>query len=191
MKIALVGRMRSGKDTVADLIDAHLEMCYPEYTDVQRIAFGDKMKQLFSLAHGRPFNKKTDRRLIQNFGQGARHMLGDDVWIKPVEYQLEKRDGNHQVTIVTDARQQNEILAMKAKGAHLIFIDTTLEAQLQRMETKGESISPLELGHSTEDVGRFRDHCDYYIYNGKDTSLAELLTQVEDIVSDIIDTRGD
>ncbi len=187
MKIAIVGRMRSGKNTVADLIEAHLDMCYPEYTDVKQLAFGDKMKQLFSLAHGRPFNKETDRRLIQDFGQGARDILGRDVWALPVAQEMGERIGNHQVTIVTDVRQENEVWYMSIEDAHIIYVETDTMAQVERMTAKGEEASVLELGHSTENVEQFKDHADYVIYNGKDTTLADLLTQVEDIISDIIE----
>lgn len=187
MKIAIVGRMRSGKNTVADLIEAHLDMCYPEYTDVKQLAFGDKMKQLFSLAHGRPFNKETDRRLIQDFGQGARAILDEEIWVYPVVKEIAQRDGNHQVTIVTDVRQENEFWYMCIEDAYVIFIETDAKAQFERMESKGESISPLELAHSTENVEHFKQQADYIITNGKETTLADLLTQVEDIISDIIE----
>lgn len=187
MKIAIVGRMRSGKNTVADLIETHLDMCYPEYTDVKQLAFGDKMKQLFSLAHGRPFNKETDRKLIQDFGQGARQILDEEIWVYPVVKEVAKRDGNHQVTIVTDARQFNELFNLSCQECHIIYIETDAMAQVERMTAKGEEASVLELGHSTENVEQFRHLCDYIVYNGKDTTLADLLTQVEDIISDIIE----
>ncbi len=190
IKIALIGRMRSGKDTVADLIDAHLEMCYPEYTDVKRLAFGDKMKQLFSIAVGRPFDKKIDRRAIQEFGQSARQMLNEDVWVEPVFYELQRRSGNHQVSIVTDVRQMNEVEAMGWADCIIIYIKTDTLAQVERISEKGEEASPLELGHSTEDVEKFIPFADYIIDNGSETSLADLLTQVEDIISDIHD-RGE
>lgn len=190
IKIALIGRMRSGKDTVADLIDAHLEMCYPEYTDVKRLAFGDKMKQLFSIAVGRPFDKKLDRRAIQEFGQSARQLLNEDVWVEPVYRELQKRSGNHQVSIVTDVRQMNEVEAMGWADCIIIYIGTDSLAQIERMTEKGEEASVLELAHSTESVEQLAPFADYFINNNSETSLADLLTQVEDIISDIHD-RGE
>lgn len=69
LKIGLVGKMRSGKDTVADILETKGFVNYK---------FSQGIKDVKNLLD---YNKKDgkDRKMLQNLGQGLRQIVGEDV----------------------------------------------------------------------------------------------------------------
>ena len=71
LKIGLVGKMRSGKDTVAELLEMKGFVNYK---------FSSGIKAVYNLL---AYDKKVgkDRKILQGIGQGLRKIVGEDVWI--------------------------------------------------------------------------------------------------------------
>ncbi len=111
-KIALCGKMRSGKDTVAKYLSTRYEY--------ERFAFGDELKWYYHELFG--FEGTKDREGYQWFGQTMRER-DEDIWIRKcfgkiseVEYARETVNdeaGEEVFTplkpVITDVRQPNEL----------------------------------------------------------------------------------
>lgn len=146
MIIGLNGRMRSGKDTVAEII-AEL------HPTVQRIAFADKLKdsicalfginremlELLKLGDNKlvldpdptlgdddydylmdEFPQLTFRQFTQRFGTEAhREIFADTFWIDQVFSGL---DHEGRIVVITDMRFPNELAAVSAHAGWLVKV---------------------------------------------------------------------
>ncbi len=116
MKIAVCGKMASGKTTLADW--------FVEHHDFQKISLAAKVKSiaadLFGMVH-------KDRRLLQQIGMKMRE-IREDVWI---DY-LINHDGDN--LIVDDVRFINEAEKLKAAGWTILRINIDDELQKERLK---------------------------------------------------------
>jgi len=119
MKIAIVGKMCSGKSTIAKQIQL-LDNRY------QIFSFGQKVKDiaidLFNM-------KKKDRNLLINIGMKLRE-INPDVW---VDYII-KKTKNEKFCIIDDVRFQNEYDALILNGFIIIQLDIFKDDQIKRIK---------------------------------------------------------
>jgi hypothetical protein len=114
MLIALFGLPGAGKDTVAKrLVEQH---------GFVRIAFADKVRELayetlddpsrrFLNSMGWDRAKRQTnffRELLERVGDGARKVLGDDVWINAVGAEIGRLIDSGKNVVITDLRKENE-----------------------------------------------------------------------------------
>ena len=139
LKIALMGKMRSGKDTVGEIL-------IKEY-GFRRYAFGDGIREIvdtyfpYASIHGKP------RKHYQFIGQSLRQ-LDEDVW---VNYCLDRAgDNKYDNIVVTDVRQPNEVKAVLEEGFILVKIDCDDEIRIERMKASGDNFNLEDLNHETE-----------------------------------------
>ena len=129
--IGLGSRAQVGKDTLAD------NLFY------SKVAFADGVRELALKANpiiggGMPLSdfvnvqgwetaKQTAevRTFLQNLGQGARLVVGEDVWLKIVTAKVKELQKDKAVKgiAVTDVRYPNEFKAIKKLGGIMIRID--------------------------------------------------------------------
>lgn len=147
-KIALCGRLRSGKDTVAN----HLYIKYGFST----VAFGDALKKNAHAAFPWVSEFSKPRALYQQFGQLMRQ-IDEDVWIKHAEQAVKGAIdfragiGEEQVGIViTDVRQQNEVDWCRKNGFTLIRVTAPDEDRIARAIVAGDDFTVHDLAHETE-----------------------------------------
>lgn len=155
MRVALIGKMRSGKSTIADLLVENL--------DYTKLSFGTRLKQfaheVFDVEEG-----VKPRKLYQDFGQYCRK-IDNDVWVKWVERDM----GDKQNVVIDDLRQPNEYEWAKKNGFILFHVRCSDGVRLMRMKDKGEDVSPGLLNHETE---RYIDGYTYdYVLNGEVSPL--------------------
>ena len=115
MLIALFGPPGAGKDTVAKrLVEQH---------GFVRVAFADKVRELAYETleqHNRLMiddigweyakrEYKFFREQLERVGDGARKVLGDDVWINAVERQVMQLLAQSKNVVITDLRKRNEL----------------------------------------------------------------------------------
>ena len=116
MKIAVCGKMASGKTTLADW--------FVEHHDFQKISLAAKVKSiaadLFGMVH-------KDRRLLQQIGMKMRE-IREDVWI---DYLINHEGDN---LIVDDVRFINEAEKLKAAGWTIVRINIDDELQKERLK---------------------------------------------------------
>lgn len=119
MKIAIIGKMCSGKSTLAQkikLIDNRYEI----------FSFGQKIKdiaiELFNM-------KEKDRNLLINIGMKMRE-IDPDIWVK---YIIEKTK-DKKFCIIDDVRFQNEYDYLIQNNFKIIYLDIFREHQIERIK---------------------------------------------------------
>ena len=164
MKVALFGKMRSGKNTVADTLIIGLG--FKEFAFGTGI--GNIIKEYFpqELAKGKP------RRHYQHIGQELRK-LDEDVWINYLLKSVEESGAD--LVVVTDGRQENEAKRLREEGFTIIKVECPEELRIQRIKDSGDVFRPEQLLHETE-LAVDRVEADYVITNGG--TLEDLAQQV-------------
>ena len=118
MKIAICGKMCSGKSTIAD----HIMRSQPNY---QKYSFAKKVKELcielFDMKH-------KDRNLLIKVANKLRE-IDPDVWIKQVLKETKQKTN----CIIDDVRYQNEMDALINDGWTIIQINISYSLQKQRI----------------------------------------------------------
>jgi dephospho-CoA kinase len=182
VKIALTGKMRSGKDEIG----RHLWL----HHDFDQLAFGDALKRtahdvfpwVTSTTVGKP------RALYQQYGQLMRE-IDANVWVKHVEKRINlsmelqiqhglKRCG----FVITDLRQPNEYEWAKANGFTIVKVTAPDELRLARAQAAGDDFALADLDHETEShIDSFA--VDYEIVN--DGDLSDLWRKVDEVLAEI------
>lgn len=132
MKIALIGKSRSGKDTVAEyLVKKHGMRNY-------KLSYGitEIIKKYF------PYDFEKGVKLREHYikiGQTLRE-LNEDVW---VDYTLSKINylwGNLENLVISDVRQENEFRRLAKEGFRFIYIKCDDYIRNERIKEKGEEL---------------------------------------------------
>lgn len=169
MRIGLIGKMCSGKTTIAN----KLKNTYPEY---KITSFAKKIKQL---AEELFCMKEKDRKLLQDIGTKMRE-IDKDIWIKYVLNNI-KDDQN---VIIDDVRYENEMRYLKNENFILIYLDISDELQEQRiMQTYQNTFQQhiYNKNHESENLDFDESIIDYkFVINLKNQS--EIYERIENIM---------
>lgn len=190
-RIAFVGLMGAGKDTVASIFkDTHKTMAFgtgirevvkvlrdsenlPHRRTYDAIMYMYKhmidscdyteLSKILDKAYDIPRTQK-DREVTQYLGTACRGLL-PDIWIN---YGLKKIEDQSFVT-VTDVRRMNELLALKANGYTLIYVEAPDEVRFLRLNKRdGVSYEDFlrDSAHIAEsEIRGLKGHCDLVVYN--------------------------
>lgn len=174
MKVAIVGKIRSGKDTVGHMfIKEH--GCF-------KLAFADGIGSVIRKYFPEAFKEGKPRRHYQHIGQEFRK-LDPDVWIKDLTRTLTSLEERGITNfVITDMRQVNEASYLKEKGFTIIKVETADEIRLERMNAEGDTFTLEDLNHETE-LQVDEIPYDYLIDNN--TTLEDLRVQVDYIINEI------
>ena len=118
MKIAICGKMCSGKSTLAN----HIMRTFPGY---QKYSFAKRVKELCSDLFGM---KGKDRPLLIQFSNSMRD-IDSDVWINQVLKETKGKDN----CIIDDVRYQNEVDALIQGGWQFIQLHVPYGIQKKRI----------------------------------------------------------
>jgi hypothetical protein len=156
--IAFFGKMRAGKDEAFKILAG---MGF----NVERVAFGDAMKQQFSETFPHIPMEPKPTKLLQEYGQACR-AIDEDVWVRPtfksIEFVKDINFVNNQqdpTFVFTDVRQPNEFKACKDAGCIMVYIKTPEWLRVERMIEAGEKVTREILDAQTE------RHVDNWVYN--------------------------
>lgn len=174
MLIGISGKMRVGKDTVAEYI-------VREY-GFREVKFSEGIKEIYDKYHYKDDNGIKPREELQGIGQSLRRVLGEDVW---VHYTLDNLDPEENI-VVSDVRQDNEFLALRERGAINLLITTSKETQVERMGSMGE-VADETLNHETEHINE--NLADIEIVN--DSTLEDLYKKLDAVLQPMITGRRD
>jgi len=119
MKIAITGKMCSGKSSIANLL-VEGESRYEIYSFGQKVK--DVAKDLFGM-------KEKDRTLLTSIGTKMRE-INPDVW---VNYVIQQTEGKTHC-IVDDLRYQNEYEALSKAGFKIIQLTLDPKIQAERIK---------------------------------------------------------
>jgi dephospho-CoA kinase len=180
IKIALTGKLRSGKDTAAN----HLYIKHGFST----VAFGDALKKNAHAVFPWVSEFSKPRALYQQFGQLMRQ-IDPDVWIKHAEQAVKGaidynvNTGAEKVgVVITDLRQPNEFEWARNNGFTIIRVTALDEDRLWRAKLAGDDFNEADLEHETEShIDGFE--CDFEIHN--DGSVDELKAQIDLMLAQI------
>lgn len=180
IKIALTGKMRSGKSVISRLLHEKHGFYY-------QLSFGDKLK---SLAHSIfPWIPEEPKpRELYQFMNTMRE-FDEDVWVKQLEEYYEFVLTREPTGIVIDdVRQQNEFEWARDNGFIVVRVDTTDDLRKQRIIAEGDSYNEESFNHKTE---TYVDHlrADYTIVN--DGTLIELESKVAGLLAEIKKERDE
>jgi len=118
MKVAICGKMCSGKSTLAN----HIMRTFSGY---QKYSFGQRVKELCSDLFGM---RSKDRPLLIQFANSMRD-IDENVWINQV---LQETRGKKDC-IIDDVRYQNEVDALIQDGWKLIQLHVPYDIQKKRI----------------------------------------------------------
>jgi dephospho-CoA kinase len=167
MKIAITGKMRSGKDTLAKY--------FIDNDESNQIAFGDGIKRVARNYFPDIVAKGKPRKLYQDIGQQFRQ-IDPDVWVKDLDRTMvnlmELGETNF---VVTDVRQMNEYLYLKKQGFTVIKVETEDEIRKERIKAKGDTFNVEDFYHETE-VAVDSIPYDYLVTNN--TKLMDFYDQI-------------
>ncbi|MDA2738422.1 AAA family ATPase [Bacillus cereus group sp. Bc015] len=167
MKIAIVGKMRSGKDTVAKF--------FIDNEDANQIAFGDEIKRIARMYFPHIVAKGKPRKLYQTLGQELRK-IDPDVWVKALDRTLiNSMEYGETNFVISDVRQMNEYHYLKEMGFTVIKVEADDEIRKERIIKSGDVFEPEDFYHETELAVNTIPY-DYLITNN--TTLAELYDQI-------------
>lgn len=148
MKIALFGKMRSGKDTVADIL-------VNEY-NFTKISFGEGIRKIIEEFFPESLSKGKPRHHYQFIGQELRK-LNKDVWINNMLKRAENiriqnliYTGNSTDFVVADGRQLNEAERLREEGYTIILVVADEITRIERMEKLNDDYTLDMLRHETE-----------------------------------------
>ncbi|MDR7001585.1 AAA family ATPase [Neobacillus niacini] len=180
VKIALCGKLRSGKDVAAHYL--HIKYGF------DRIAFGDALKRIAHETFPWVSESSKPRALYQDVGQLMRS-IDENVWIRHAERKVagtidfRVNTGHDRVGIVlTDVRQQNEVDWCWRNGFTLIRVTAQDEVRIARAIEAGDDFNENDLEHITESaIDGFA--VDYSVSN--DGSVGDLQDKIDEIMGAI------
>ncbi len=166
IKIAIIGKMCSGKTTLSNYIHKYLKEKYN--IQLQSLTFAGKVYDLaYELFDMDPNNK--NRKLLQNIGTLMRS-IDENVWVKYVMKKSKNTD-----VMVEDCRYENEFNALYENGFYLIKIKIDEEYQEERLRRTYPDTYQQHLdnrGHASETgIDRIEDDKCKLIINARDNEL--------------------
>lgn len=171
MKIALCGRMRSGKDSVADILEEH---------DFFRYKFSQGIWETVGLLFGQNEEETLykPRKLLQDLGQKIRE-VDPNVWVNYTMSEIELDEDLHYPSendvVITDLRQPNEYARLRKEGYTIVRVVASNQVRVHRAKEKGDIFTEEDTQHDTEShVDSFE--VDYEITN--DGTFADLRNKV-------------
>jgi dephospho-CoA kinase len=172
--IALTGKARAGKDTVAEYL--------VERYGYSRFAFADDIKRIAKdIFPWRFADGKKDRELLQQFGQNMRK-IDPDVWVRRLFLKLDLLMAHGVIPVITDLRMPNEYAACREWGFVIIRIDADDEIRRKRMIECGDVFRNENINHKTERFVEGFD-VDFRVENNGD--IESLYEQVDEIMKKI------
>lgn len=122
--IGLAGRARSGKDTVAAMLEGYHRVSFADpIKDACRAAFGLTDQELYGSLKETPRHNlcgKSPRQVMQWFGtEFARDRIGSDVWLR----QAARRIEGHPRVVIPDCRFENEALWIKQRRGFIVLVE--------------------------------------------------------------------
>lgn len=171
MKIALYGKLRSGKTAVCEHI-------MDKYENVQKIEFSDALQEVVDILYPELKGVKN-REVLVGVGQHMRK-YDVDVWTNIVKNRVLNSDARH--ILVSGVRQQNEYEMLKGLGFIFIRVEASENTRIKRCIEAGDSFNKESLRDYTEMI-MDEWEADYTILN--EYGFKELEISIKNILNDI------
>ncbi|MEH7117247.1 hypothetical protein V7128_07470 [Neobacillus vireti] len=183
VKLALLGEIRAGKDTVAQIISHELNKLDTN-NHVQFLAFANGIHKVIEQFFPDAYKQGKPRKHLQHIGQSFRE-LNPDIWVdmlfNSIPYQIAKEHKFH--ILVTDVRQPNEAKRLQEEGFKVIKITASKEVRIARMKAQGDNFNPEDLEHETEKVVH---QCPYDYLIDNSFSIDVLEQRINGILKEVL-----
>ena len=174
MKIAVVGKMRSGKDTLGRYFIDN-EGCF-------KMAFGDAIKKIAHEYFPELVEQGKPRKLYQKIGQEFRK-FDPEVWVKALARDKAfLESAGIENYIITDVRQINEYEYLKKEGFTVIKVEAIDETRKERIMLSGDVFEAEDFYHETETTVDLIPY-DYLITNND--TLESFMEQVNFVYEEL------
>ena len=168
IKLSISGKMKSGKDTVADIAKKYLESgplatLYPVHiVHVAQSVYDVTEWILGYRLIGKKIIKKTpfERKSLQIVGYWGRILFGKDIWLKQSIKKLEKMEGH---ILVTGVRFPNEVAQLALCGFDSVYVDCPEKLRIRRGANNMQDVTETAFDH----LGK-EGYVDYVIENDND-----------------------
>jgi dephospho-CoA kinase len=174
MKIALSGKMFSGKSVIAEYLRT-------KYGFIE-IAFADKLKDIAEDLFGMDTRHK-DRELLQVLGMKMRE-IDSLVWVKYIIDIIPHFVEAGYSVVVSDVRLLNEFDSLKKIGFTMVRCEIDPAIQQQRLMKERPEMPLVLRKHISEimldNIEQLNRSWDYIVHNNKD--VEELLKKTDTIV---------
>ena len=173
MHIALTGKFRSGKDTVAD----YLVQRY----GYKKFAFGDRLKEDFHKRFPEVPREPKPRAGYQMFCQMMRRMICEDIWVIRCFWDVLSHlaEENPAPVVVSDLRQPNEYARCLEERFVVVRVNCPDEIRIERARAAGDEFGEEDLSHETEQhVDSFE--ADFELDNSRD--FDHLYRQIDEMM---------
>jgi len=181
LKIAIVGKANSGKDTLAEAISHLLSL---KEIKTKQVALADPIKKIIKIMYpetdnyilyGPSDNRKkiipnsfldgqplTYRKLLQNLGTDVGRSYNENIWLDIVKHKLKRAKNKYGAFIVKDCRLKNEFDYLKRNDFYMIkiFRDNQLNLNHQS-ETEQDHIRTDEFNSAISNNGSLQDLNDF------------------------------
>jgi dephospho-CoA kinase len=194
-RLAFIGQMGAGKDTVADIFkDTHkkysfgmgIRACVKILREKGIVEVMDYLKRIFEYradyrevygvferAQKIPQTKK-DREILQYLGTSLRAFY-DSVWIDCTFRYIEWVEGlmlPPYRSVIADCRRKPELVALQNKGYLTIFVDAPEEVRYERLKAR-DGIDRKEFYETSQhvaesEIGSLKRLCDFVVDNSSE-----------------------
>jgi hypothetical protein len=186
-----MGAIGSGKDTIADFLTNHgfMRLAFAKKVkDVAHVVFGWDREMLEGRTpESRAWREEMDplwgispRTALQKIGtEMFREHICEDVWIKAVLQEITRTNEN---VVVTDCRFENEIMAIKAAGGTILFVQRGEEPVWAAAAESGAPYDPAQGIHVTDwNTYALRHLADLVIQNNG--TLGDLYENIQALIN--------
>lgn len=155
-KIALTGKLRSGKDTLAEMF---IEQGYKPY----KLSLGitEIIEKYFSSDCVKGVKLRNHYTTI---GQSLR-TIDDLVWVNRTWQEIQKSMKKN--VVITDIRQKNEEVFLRSKGFIIIKVEADEDVRIERSKLVDKDFDISQIYHETE-LSVDEIEADYTLYNNED-----------------------
>ncbi len=155
VKIAICGKMASGKTTIANELVHNY--------DFHKYSLAEPVKEFARFLFEIPPELK-DRVLFQKVGDGARNHLYNEVWLDTLLSKVEQYEADFEAVnfVVDDVRYINEVYYLASRGWKIIKIEIDEDLQLERLKKEYPSNWEAHAGartHPSEtEIDKIKNH---------------------------------
>jgi dephospho-CoA kinase len=175
--IGLIGRIASGKSSIADYMVDEKEAAYFRFSDVLR----DVLARI---------HEQNTRENLQKLGISLRSAFGDDILAKSLRADV--LEDNSEYVIIDGIRYQDEVEMVKSLGGVTVYVHSPVKTRYERVLSRGSRgearISLKEFNDSEEKptekrIDEIGQNADFIIENTG--TMDELKDKVDRIIERI------